>query len=64
MSEPIKRSRISFCTTLLMVFVTLKLTGNIAWSWWWVLSPLWIPWAIVIPFLGLLGLAAVVIDQN
>jgi membrane protein YdbS with pleckstrin-like domain len=30
-------------TTLLIVFVVLKLTGNIDWSWWWVLSPLWIP---------------------
>lgn len=27
---------------LLVVFLVLKLTGNIDWSWWWVLSPLWI----------------------
>lgn len=27
---------------LLVVFVTLKLCGVIAWSWWWVMSPLWI----------------------
>lgn len=27
---------------LLILFITLKLTGVIAWSWWWVLSPLWI----------------------
>lgn len=25
---------------LTLVFVTLKLAGVIAWSWWWVLSPL------------------------
>lgn len=24
---------------LLIVFVVLRLTGNIAWSWWWVTSP-------------------------
>lgn len=31
------------CTTLfLAIFVTLKLVGVINWSWWWVLSPLWI----------------------
>lgn len=31
------------CTTLfLAVFVVLKLVGVINWSWWWVLSPLWI----------------------
>ena len=27
---------------LTIVFIVLKLTGYIAWSWWWVLSPLWI----------------------
>lgn len=27
---------------LLVVFIVLKLTGVIAWSWLWVLSPLWI----------------------
>ena len=35
------------CTVLAIVFTTLKLTEHIDWSWWWVLSPLWIPWAIV-----------------
>lgn len=29
--------------TLFIVFLVLKLTGNIDWSWWWVTSPLWIP---------------------
>jgi hypothetical protein len=24
------------------VFIALKLTGVVTWSWWWVLSPLWI----------------------
>ena len=28
---------------LFVVFLTLKLTNAIAWSWWWVTSPLWIP---------------------
>jgi hypothetical protein len=27
---------------LLVVFIVLKLTHVIDWSWWWVLSPLWI----------------------
>lgn len=30
---------VALLTTL---FVGLKLTDNIDWSWWWVLSPLWI----------------------
>lgn len=25
-----------------LIFITLKLTGYINWSWWWVLSPFWI----------------------
>ena len=33
---------------LLVLFVGLKLAGVIAWSWWWVLSPIWIPSAIVL----------------
>lgn len=32
---------------LFLIFLTLKLTNNIDWSWWWVTSPLWIPICIV-----------------
>jgi len=48
-----------------IIFIVLKLTGNIWWSWWWVLSPIWIPAAlffavfllvfIIITFLLLFG---------
>ena len=34
---------ISFFGMLAIVFIALKLMGNITWSWWWVLSPLWLP---------------------
>lgn len=33
---------ISFAELLATLFIGLKLTGHIDWSWWWVLSPLWI----------------------
>lgn len=33
---------IGFTGLLTVLFIGLKLTGVIAWSWWWVLSPLWI----------------------
>lgn len=26
-----------------IAFIVLKLTGVIAWSWWWVLAPFWVP---------------------
>lgn len=31
---------------LFVVFLVLKLTKVIAWSWWWITSPLWLPVAI------------------
>lgn len=34
---------IGFCGLLSIVFIILKLTHFIDWSWWWVLSPLWLP---------------------
>jgi len=37
----------SILTILFVVFLVLKLTGNIDWSWWWVTSPLWLPIAIL-----------------
>lgn len=35
-------------TILLIAFVILKLCHVIDWSWWWVLSPLWIPFILLI----------------
>lgn len=43
-------------TVLFMVFLILKLTGTIDWSWWWVTSPLWIPLTLGIMVLGIIGL--------
>lgn len=36
---------------LTVLFVGLKLTNVIAWSWWWVLSPIWIPLLLLITIL-------------
>lgn len=33
---------------LALIFITLKLTHFITWSWWWVLSPIWIPVSIAL----------------
>ena len=40
-----------FLSILTLIFITLKLTGYISWSWWWVLAPLWIPWVIILGIL-------------
>lgn len=52
---------IGFCGLLTILFIGLKLTHHIDWSWWWVLSPLWIGFALwaVIVVLFLVGAAIV-----
>jgi hypothetical protein len=47
-------SGISTTMVLFLIFLTLKLTGNIDWSWWWVTSPLWIPILLVVAILVIL----------
>ena len=42
---------IGFTGLLAIVFITLKLLGVISWGWVWVLSPMWIPLAIVLVIL-------------
>lgn len=38
-----KKSNDIFLSLLLILFIGLKLGGIIDWSWWWVISPIWIP---------------------
>ena len=47
-----------FTSLLTILFIGLKLTGYIAWSWLWVLSPLWIGLAI---YLTVLLVGAIII---
>lgn len=44
-------SGIGFVGVLTIVFIVLKLLGKITWSWWWVLSPIWISVIVIILFL-------------
>ena len=37
-----KRSGLTISDLFLVAFVAMKLAGVITWSWWWVLSPIWI----------------------
>ena len=39
---------VGFVGLLTLVFITLKLLKVISWSWWWVLSPIWIDLLLVI----------------
>lgn len=46
-----------FFTLLTVLFIGLKLTDYIDWSWWWVLSPLWIPVVILLIIILLVAVA-------
>lgn len=46
----------SFASALTLIFITLKLTGYITWSWLWVLAPMWIPLAIFIVIAAIAGI--------
>lgn len=45
-----------FTSLLAVLFIGLKLTGQIDWSWWWVLSPIWIPVVFAVIMLCIVGL--------
>jgi len=57
-SEKTKKYSINLLP-LAIVFVVLKLTNTISWSWWWVLSPIWLPYAIILT-IGLLGIIVII----
>lgn len=45
-------SGIGFVGLLTIVFIVLKLLDKIDWSWWWVLSPMWIGFVLLILAVG------------
>ena len=49
---------IGFFGALTILFIALKLLDKIDWSWWWVLSPIWIPIVLVIIVLVVLAIVA------
>ena len=49
-------SGIGFSGLLTIAFIVLKLCKVIAWSWWWVLSPIWISAGIVLIIIIIYGL--------
>lgn len=49
-------SGITFPMLLFLVFLVLKLTNVITWSWWWITAPLWVTPAIVISILLIIAI--------
>lgn len=62
MNEFPKNNGGGFLSVLFFIFLIMKLTDKIDWSWWWVISPLWIPIAII-SLIGLVLLIAIVIAK-
>jgi uncharacterized BrkB/YihY/UPF0761 family membrane protein len=47
-NAPNTTAGIGFMSALALLFITLKLTDTISWSWWWVLAPIWGVYALAI----------------
>ncbi len=62
MGDNVTYGGIGFTGALAILFIALKLLGKIDWSWWWVLSPLWIPIIIVIVVAIVLMIIVAIID--
>lgn len=52
---------IGFCGALTIAFIVLKLCNVIAWSWVWVLSPMWIVLSLVLIILAICALVTGII---
>jgi hypothetical protein len=57
-------SGIGFVGLLTIVFIVLKLTSVIDWSWWWVLAPLWIGFALWLLIVGIFLLCIWIGDRR
>ena len=55
--------QIGFLPLLTLVFVAAKLFGAIAWSWWWVLAPMWVGIPVVILFVVAMAILAAVVSK-
>jgi hypothetical protein len=58
----ITSSGVSLSNLLFLIFLVLKLTHQIDWSWWWVTSPLWLPIALSISFLFIVGIISFILN--
>ncbi len=55
---------ISFFSLLAITFVVLKLLGYIDWSWWWVLSPVWITFTIAFIVISTVSILVAIAESD
>lgn len=51
---------LNFFEALFLLFLGLKLGNVIDWSWWWVFAPIWVPIAVILGGIGLIGLFLII----
>jgi len=57
------KQSIGFCGLLTLIFITLKLTGYISWSWGFVVAPLWGPPVFILAILAVLICLSLISDK-
>lgn len=55
---------VGFTSALALLFIALKLCHVIDWSWWWVLSPIWISFGLFILIIAAVLIWAAVTDRQ
>ena len=53
-----------FLELMFLMFLGLKISGMIDWSWWWVFAPLWVPVCLFVVLVGVAFLGAAIIAQS
>ena len=64
MKNNTQNTGIGMSGVLFTVFLILKLTGVIAWSWWWITAPLWVPAAVLIIIIVAIFLLSVCAESD
>jgi hypothetical protein len=59
-TKDFQRQGTGICTLLTVLFVGLKLTHFIGWSWWWVLAPIWLPIGVGLTVAGIACLIVII----
>jgi hypothetical protein len=64
MTTKTSSSGLSFTGALTILFIGLKLCNVIHWSWWWVLSPIWISFSLVLFILAIVLTIAIIAESS
>lgn len=55
-AEKTTSNGVGFLGMLFLLFLGLKLSDKIDWSWWWVFAPLWVPVVLIVAIVGIVAI--------